>query len=137
MSNYHDYLKQIEELTKKAETARREETTAVIADIKQKIKQFNLTAADIGLAAREPRANAKGTATKTAAAKSGAPAKAAGRKRAGPGRPAGTPSAQKGVKRRIKYRGPDGQAWSGVGRKPIWVTEALAAGRTLEDFAVQ
>jgi DNA-binding protein H-NS len=135
MSNYHDYLKQIEELTKKAETARREETTAVIADIKQKIKQFNLTAADIGLAAREPRA-AKGAAAKAGPAKSGAPAKAAGRKR-GPGRPAGTASAQKGVKRRIKYRGPAGQAWSGVGRKPIWVAEALAAGRSLEDFAVQ
>jgi DNA-binding protein H-NS len=41
------------------------------------------------------------------------------------------------VKRRIKYRGPAGQAWSGVGRKPLWVAEALAAGRSLEDFAVQ
>jgi DNA-binding protein H-NS len=55
---------------------------------------------------------------------------------AGPGRK-GTPSPQKGVKRRVKFRGPDGQAWSGVGRKPVWVVEALAAGRSLEEFAAE
>ena len=68
------------------------------------------------------------------AAKAAAPAKAAAKK--GPGRKAG-PSAQKGVKRKIKYRGPAGQPWSGVGRKPVWVVEALASGKALEEFAVQ
>jgi DNA-binding protein H-NS len=127
MSNYRDYLKQIEELTRKAEAARREETAAAIADIKQKIRQFGLTAEDVGLAARAPRG-----ATKTAASRGAAK---------GPGRKAatrkGAPSAQKGVKRKVKYRGPEGQPWSGVGRKPVWLVDALAAGRTLEEFAVQ
>lgn len=36
-----------------------------------------------------------------------------------------------------KYRGPNGETWSGGrGRKPRWVQEALKAGRKLEEFAV-
>jgi len=38
----------------------------------------------------------------------------------------------------VKYRGPNGESWSGGrGRKPRWVTEALASGKTLEDLAVR
>src|SRR3974377_955033 len=37
----------------------------------------------------------------------------------------------------VKYRGPNGETWSGGrGRKPRWVTEALAKGKKIEDFAV-
>lgn len=37
----------------------------------------------------------------------------------------------------VKYRGPNGETWSGGrGRKPRWVQEALKAGRKIEDFAV-
>lgn len=36
-----------------------------------------------------------------------------------------------------KYRSETGETWSGGrGRKPRWVVEALAAGKSLEDFAV-
>lgn len=37
-----------------------------------------------------------------------------------------------------KYRNPADpkMTWSGRGRKPGWVTEALAAGNTLEDMAI-
>jgi len=36
----------------------------------------------------------------------------------------------------VKYRGPNGQTWSGGrGRKPQWVVDALASGKKLEDFA--
>jgi len=33
-----------------------------------------------------------------------------------------------------RYRNEEGKTWSGRGRKPKWVVEALAAGKTLEDF---
>ena len=33
-----------------------------------------------------------------------------------------------------RYRNTDGQTWSGRGRKPKWITDALAAGKTLEDM---
>jgi DNA-binding protein H-NS len=37
-----------------------------------------------------------------------------------------------------KYRNPDDPSltWSGRGKRPAWVNEALAAGKTLEDLAV-
>lgn len=41
-------------------------------------------------------------------------------------------------KRSIKYRNADNneETWTGRGRKPTWLVEALTAGRDLEDFAV-
>jgi DNA-binding protein H-NS len=37
-----------------------------------------------------------------------------------------------------KYRNPENSAltWSGRGKRPLWINEALAAGKTLEDLAV-
>jgi DNA-binding protein H-NS len=39
---------------------------------------------------------------------------------------------------KVKYRNPDNpsQTWTGAGRKPAWITEALSSGKTLEDFTV-
>jgi DNA-binding protein H-NS len=36
----------------------------------------------------------------------------------------------------VKYRNPAelSQTWTGIGRKPAWLLEALASGKTLEDF---
>ncbi|WP_261862974.1 H-NS histone family protein [Psychrobacter sp. JCM 18900] len=41
-------------------------------------------------------------------------------------------------KRSIKYRNTDdhSETWTGRGRKPTWLVEALAAGRDIEDFAI-
>jgi DNA-binding protein H-NS len=36
-----------------------------------------------------------------------------------------------------KYRGPNGELWAGgPGRKPQWVRDALAAGKSIEDFRI-
>ena len=36
-----------------------------------------------------------------------------------------------------RYRGPNGEIWlGGRGRKPNWVSEALAQGKKLDDFAI-
>lgn len=39
----------------------------------------------------------------------------------------------------VKYRNPDdpAQTWTGRGKRPQWVVEALAAGKTLEDLAAE
>jgi len=98
----HD--EQIAQLRKQAEELRNQERSAVIEDVRQKIAEYGLSAADLKLVAR-------GAAGKRASA---APAKAA-----------------------VKYRGPNGEGWSGGrGRKPRWVTEALAAGKSLSDFEI-
>lgn len=41
-------------------------------------------------------------------------------------------------KRSIKYRNTDNneETWTGRGRKPTWLVDALAAGRKLEDFSI-
>lgn len=41
-------------------------------------------------------------------------------------------------KRNIKYRNSDNHSdtWTGRGRKPTWLVDALNDGKTLEDFAV-
>lgn len=39
----------------------------------------------------------------------------------------------------VKYRHPDnpGLTWSGRGKRPQWVTDALAEGKSLEDLAAE
>jgi DNA-binding protein H-NS len=43
-----------------------------------------------------------------------------------------------GAERPVKYRNPadSSQTWTGMGRKPGWLVEAIASGKTLEEFAV-
>ena len=43
-----------------------------------------------------------------------------------------------GAKNPPKFRNPDNpdQTWSGRGRRPAWVNEAEAAGKSLEDMAI-
>ncbi|MDM0030492.1 H-NS histone family protein [Variovorax saccharolyticus] len=44
------------------------------------------------------------------------------------------PVGPKGV---AKYRSPTGETWAGGrGRKPRWIAEALAAGKSLSDFEI-
>jgi DNA-binding protein H-NS len=47
-----------------------------------------------------------------------------------------TPSTKTRAKVAVKYRGPAGQEWSGRGRKPLWLAQALAEGKTIESFSV-
>lgn len=42
----------------------------------------------------------------------------------------------KGGKVAAKYKDDAGNAWSGRGLQPRWLTAALAAGKSLQDFAV-
>ena len=92
---------QLAQLKKQAEDFRNQERAGVIDEIRQKISEYGLTAADLKLSSRGPKARS---------IKSSAPA---------------------------KYRGPNGETWSGGrGRKPGWVNEALASGKSLSDFEI-
>lgn len=97
----HD--EQIAQLRKQAEELRTRERSAVIEEVRQKVAEYGLTAADLKLSVRG------------ASGKRG-PAASANRAAS-------------------RYRGPNGESWSGGrGRKPRWITEALAAGKSLADF---
>lgn len=110
MATYQELKEQAEKLLAEAERVREQEIADAIADIRKKIELYGLTASDLGLA------------------KSAGGPGAAGR-----GRPA--KSAPKPAV--VKYRGPNGETWSGGrGRKPQWVVNALKQGRSLDEFAV-
>lgn len=53
----------------------------------------------------------------------------------------GTAGAKKPAKSKskapAKYKGPNGELWAGgPGRKPEWVREVLAAGKSVEDYRI-
>ena len=107
MATYLELRARGEKLLAEAEELRVKELNDVIEDIKQKMKAYGLSARDLGLASSTGNRRKKS---------SSAPAK---------------------PKAKARYRGPGGETWSGGrGRKPRWVTEALAKGKKIEDFAI-
>ena len=53
------------------------------------------------------------------------------------GRRARKPRDDTGAKRAAKYRGPNGEEWSGRGRPPRWLAALEAEGRGREEFLIQ
>lgn len=99
MPSYADLMNQAKALMEKAEQVRKEELQAKINEIRALMKEYGITAADLG---------AGGGVRK--ASKSKAPA---------------------------KYKGPNGELWSGgPGRKPGWVAAVLASGKSIEDYRI-
>ena len=37
--------------------------------------------------------------------------------------------------KKVKYRGPNGEEWSGKGKRPTWIMKLATEGANLEDFA--
>jgi len=114
---YAQIVKQIETLKQEAERLRRHEIEGVVTRIRDAIEHYGLTAEDLGLAPQSGRpAKAPGAAAKT-------------RRK---------PARAKTVKARaVKFRDEAGRTWGGIGKRPQWLRDALAAGKTLQDFAVQ
>jgi DNA-binding protein H-NS len=109
MATYLELKAKAEKLLAEAEELRIKEVEDVITDIRQKIVAYGLTAKDLGISSGTGATRVR-KSTNTAGKSNTAP----------------------------KYRGPNGELWSGSrGRKPKWVTEALAQGKKLEDFAVK
>jgi DNA-binding protein H-NS len=110
---YVQIQKQIETLQREADKLKRKEVDEVIAKIKEAIRVYGLTAADLALDGRVAR---RGPAVK----KRGRPPTKA--KSRGPAT--------------IKYRDENGNTWGGRGPRPQWLREALGAGKSLQDFAL-
>lgn len=119
--SYLQVLKQIEGLKAQAEKLRRTEIDGVVTRIREAIEHYGLTAADLGL-------NGSGG--------TGATPKAARKK---PGRKPGRPKKVAGKASKVapKFRDEHGNTWAGRGKRPIWLRDALLAGKKLEDFAIK
>ena len=133
-------LKEIDEeiarLKERAASIVTAEKAGVIARIKEAIAYYGLTSADLGVG---------GTAKSS---KKGQPAiaakKAASGKVAETASPTGSsvhgaaivPAAKKtrAGAGQVKYKDDAGNSWTGFGPKPRWLSDALAAGKALDDL---
>lgn len=111
LAQINEQIKKSEEqmaaLRKQAEAIRSEEKLGVIAKVISKIAEYGLTASDLRLAS-----GSKG-GQETRASKS--------KEKTAP-----------------RYRSPSGETWSGGrGRKPGWITAALAEGKDLAEFEIK
>lgn len=107
---YSEIVQEIQTLQAQAEELKRNEIREVIDRIKHAIEVYSLTAADLGLARRGRKPGPKPGKRKI--------------------KPASKPAAPG-----VKYR--DGNnTWGGRGPRPQWLRSALAAGKSLKDFAV-
>lgn len=114
----HQIEAQIARLQAQAEAVRQKEMAGVIARIKDAIAHYGLTAEDLGLGAKRQATQRKAAAptdSKRAAKRTKLPKPRKAR-----------PSFSDGV-----------NTWSGMGPKPKWFKEALAAGKSLEDLTVK
>ncbi|TXH88680.1 MAG: H-NS histone family protein [Rhodoferax sp.] len=109
---------QIAELQLKAAQIKSKEYAATVADIQAKMKAFGITIADLKKAQSNPKAGRK-------------------RRKAAEEKPAAKRASKlAGVKVEPKYRNTDRQTWTGRGVAPKWITEAIAAGRSKDDFLI-
>ncbi len=115
---YAQIVKQIEVLKQDAEKIRRKEVEGVIGRIREAITVYSLSAEDLGFGGKKPQAAGKAVAAvvKRRAAKGAKAAKA----------PA-----------MVKFRNEAGGTWGGRGKRPQWLRDALAGGKSLSDFAVK
>lgn len=116
MSNLMEIQNQIGKLQKQAEDIKSREFDNTVQEILAKMQAFGITAKDL-----TPRKR-RGAKIKTKLAVSGA-RKALAKKVANPVA--------------AKFRGPDGQTWSGRGLMPRWLSALVAQGQSKEEFAVK
>ena len=116
MGNLIDIQSQIEKLQKQANEIKVREFDRTVQDILAKMTAFGITLKDL-----QPR---KGAARKSGTSAAGNPAPRSKNKNAGAVVPA-------------KYRGPNGETWTGRGLMPRWLAALVAQGRARDEFAIK
>ena len=107
MSNLKAIREQIKELQAQAETIMATERLTVIAEIREKMKEFQLTFSDIEV--NEKKSNTKGG-------------------------PRGSRVVVNPLE--PKYRNTEGKTWTGRGITPRWLQAEIENGKTREDFLI-
>lgn len=127
MSSLIEIQSQIEKLQKQADDIKTREFDKTVADILAKMNAFGITLKDLqpvkaGKSAKVMRPGARKTRA------SGSAQNVTGAK---------TRSKNAGTVVAPKFLGPNGEAWSGRGLMPRWLSALVAQGKTREDFAVK
>jgi len=116
MKSLIELQSQIESLQKQAAEIRIKEADRTVQEILSLMKAFGITHSDLRRADRAMRR----------------PRKARNRTKAKS--PQATRKKDRSVP--VKYVGPDGQAWSGGGRAPVWLKNLLKTGHSKEQYKV-
>lgn len=117
MSNLIELQDQIEKLQKQANDIKVRRFDQTVSDIKAQMLAFGITAKD--LTTKKTVSKGKDKAVKAVRA-----VKVVG----------GTKKVAKPVE--AKYRGPNGESWSGRGMMPKWMQALVTEGKSKQDFAV-
>jgi DNA-binding protein H-NS len=118
MGNLVDIQQQIAKLQKQASDIRAKEFDKTLQDILAQMQAFGITLKDLQ--------QAMGKGRRKVAGKTSAKKPAAAKRR----------SSQAGKSVAAKYRGPNGETWSGRGLMPKWLSALVAQGRRKEEFAL-
>ena len=121
MSNLIDIQGQIDKLQKQASEIRTREFDSTVQEIVAKMQAFGITTRDLDLGKRRG-AKGKGK-VKGKVAVPGKRAASAVKKASSP-----VPA---------KFRGPQGETWTGRGLMPRWLAALVAQGQLKEDFAIK
>ncbi len=134
-TTYEKLQRQIATLQAQADKLRRKEVDEVIERMRTAIAFYGITAQELGFsdgAAPMRTKAARGAAAKPAAKESGAGKHA----RKSPRKSTGRRGKAAAASQEARYRDENGNAWVGRGKRPQWLRDALAAGRTLDEFRV-
>lgn len=107
--SYKQIQKQIEALQLQAEKLRNQEVEGVVARIKAAIAHYGLTAEQLGFGTGAVKGKVRMASTKAASK----------------------------LTKSAKYSDGQGNEWLGRGPRPHWLRDALAAGKSLEEFATE
>jgi DNA-binding protein H-NS len=123
MTNLLDIQSQIDKLQKQADDIKTRDFDKTVADILVKMKAFGITVKDLSPGKRG-RVKSKASVRRGVSAK----VSSKGSSTTAP-RPTGPVAA--------KFKGPNGESWSGRGLTPRWLAALVAQGKSKEDFVVQ
>lgn len=122
MNNLVDIQSQIDKLQKQATEIRVREFDKTVQDILAKMNAFGITVRDL-----QPKRRAKLSDKRAAVRGAKALGKTAGKR---------APSKSAGSVVAPKFRGPNGETWTGRGLMPRWLTALVASGKTKEQFSI-
>lgn len=118
MSNLIDIQTQIQKLQKQASEIKAREFDATVRDILAKMEAFGISIKDIQAASSKTKGRGRPASKAKAAVKPASKRKTAGTVVA------------------AKYKGPNGETWSGRGLTPRWLSSLIAQGQSKESFAI-
>jgi DNA-binding protein H-NS len=120
MKSLIEIQNEIESLTAQAKELRAREFDRTLGEIVSQMRAYGISVAQV----RDALAGGAKAKGKRGRKPKAAPAKAK----------ASAGSARKPAP--IKYRGPNGETWTGRGKTPKWITAAVEAGQSVDSFKI-